>query len=120
MEGSLELIVPIVDLIPLTSYFYYSNNENVVLFIGLLSAYDLSQTVPEPTRITNFSCTLLEVIAVSGVNYVINSIADHIHKVSDFSLVLYQVYLEVYSFKSKVYTNRYFRNFIYDHFHRHF
>lgn len=121
-ETSLSLLVPSSNEIVCMGDFNIDllndSSRMASAFMSLVSDYCLEQVITQPTRITQSSSTLLDIILLSNSELVSASGVFDLHGVSDHSLVYCN--LQISRPCSPVYrTYRDFRFFNYQHFNDH-
>lgn len=84
-------------------------HENI--FEQCLHSYDFTQIINEPTRITNFSQKLIDVIFINNPDLIVNAGTMDSLGISDHKAIYCDLYLLVHHIKPKLLTYRDFRNF---------
>lgn len=89
-------------------------NENS--FDSCMSSYDFAQLINEPTRITNTSQSIIDVIYINKPEFIINSGTTNADLISDHRLIFCNMNINTKRPKPKLVTYRDFKNFVYDEF----
>lgn len=104
-------------ILPLYDNLLVTGDVNINLFnlnnplSSCCDAYGLFQIIDEPTRITQYSSTLIDPIFISNTNIVKNHGTINADIITDHRLVFCDLAIEIFKRKSKMHTYRDFRYF---------
>lgn len=114
LETVLSNIYPRADQIIVmgdTNVDFIKPNCQTELLKSVLDTFNLTQVIDQPTRITDTSSTLIDIICISNDVKVIQSDTLDLLKMSDHRMVWCEVDLQVLKSKPQLYTYRDFWNF---------
>ncbi|RZC31913.1 hypothetical protein BDFB_011859 [Asbolus verrucosus] len=83
---------------------------------GCFMLYDFSELIREPTRITETSQKILDIIYINHKNFVTSFGVENADLVSDYNLVFCQLFFITNHIQPKVMTYRNFKNFSFDRY----
>ncbi|XP_031330766.1 uncharacterized protein LOC116161527 [Photinus pyralis] len=95
---------------------FLTNNNSLKYLNNILEIYNLHQIISDPTRITNTSSTLIDVICVNKTRKVLNSGTMDAENISDHRLVHCTIDLDVEKPTNRKLIMKDFRNFIPEEF----
>lgn len=110
------------NIVPTYEKIIIAGDVNVNLFnlnnqlTNLLDSYGFFQVINEPTRVTQFSSTLLDPIYVNDLDMVINSGTINADHISDHRLVFCNINIFIFKSKQKMYTYRNFKHINHNEF----
>jgi hypothetical protein len=98
----------------LTSGHFLKHGPN--LLVRLFDGYNFLQLINEPTRITENSQTLIDLILVCNINFVTSTKIIHTHNISDHAMVMCETTWELHRTPLRFTTSRSYRDFNYNNF----
>ncbi|KAG5870658.1 hypothetical protein JTB14_001042 [Gonioctena quinquepunctata] len=98
-----------------TIYFLYPSVDEIIL-ADFIEAYGMSIMNNEPTRVTEISSTLIDIIAVTNKNMVVSTHTRNADDISDHCLVYCLLQYKVNKPQQLFKTHRDYKYFVYDDF----
>lgn len=120
LESTISDILPEVDNIIITgdlniNMFNLAANSTMQL-MSFMDTFKLTQVINEPTRITNYSSTLIDVMLINSNKLVLKQGCRDMHDLTDHRLIFCQLNVKITKCNTKFYTFRNFKNFNYNSF----
>jgi hypothetical protein len=116
LESLMLNVFPAFDEVICLGDFNVDFSKSPNLLERLFDGYNFLQLINEPTRITENSQTLIDLILVSNINFVTSTKIIHTHNISDHAMVMCETTWELHRTPLRFTTSRSYRDFNYNNF----